>query len=664
MARIVLNSIVKNEAARIERMLESVAPHIDAIVMADTGSTDDTIALILSFAERHDLPCKVISIEFHDFSQARNEALGAAREFCREWAGPVYFLLVDADMELVSASPLRGGVDRNANLTAPAYTIEQRAGIHYHNTRLIRADVPAVYRFPTHEWLDVSGTVPLAGPWFIDHADGANRPGKFDRDVALLTKELDRDPASQRAAFYLANTYEDAGMHGLAAALYDKRVALGGWPEEVWMSRLKSGRARLAMGVEALGVADLLAAHEMRPWRAEAMYSLAKHYREKNDVHAALPFALAALDIPYPASDVLFVEADLYSVWCRWEFSIVAYYANNPAIRERGRVIAEELAVDRRAPLEIARNNLRFWTRKLVEAAPSFRSWGVPWIPPAGWSASNPGLTVTNYTVHLMIRSGNYTLHPDGSFTAPPGENVQTRLYLAEWTALGGIIGDVREVLKPAGWPEPLSHRVQGFEDPRLNYRDDGLWLSATMMERTPEGYCEVWVARIDDGEELRLADAAPIVPTVTTKRNEKNVVPLDDGTGRFLYLHDPARLIETSGATICEQTPKMALDHLRGGSPLIRFDDGYLSMTHEVCLTGGALRQYLHRWVYYDAMGLPVQASQTFNLAGEQYEYCGGLAWSPWERGVLIGCFGCWDREAHVFEIAASEVRAMLVIQ
>ena len=41
MPKLLLNAIVRNESARILRMLTSVAPHISAWVITDTGSDDE-----------------------------------------------------------------------------------------------------------------------------------------------------------------------------------------------------------------------------------------------------------------------------------------------------------------------------------------------------------------------------------------------------------------------------------------------------------------------------------------------------------------------------------------------------------------------------------------------------------------------------------------------
>ena len=74
-----LNMIVRNESARIERALASVAPYINTFVILDTGSTDDTVERITKFFQERKIPGVIGKTEFKDFSQARNAALFAAR---------------------------------------------------------------------------------------------------------------------------------------------------------------------------------------------------------------------------------------------------------------------------------------------------------------------------------------------------------------------------------------------------------------------------------------------------------------------------------------------------------------------------------------------------------------------------------------------------------
>lgn len=84
-----LSMIVKNEEKDLPGCLESVRGIVDEIVIADTGSTDGTIAVAESFG------AKVIRIPWNDdFAEARNASL---REVTTDWV-----LSLDADEQLDS----------------------------------------------------------------------------------------------------------------------------------------------------------------------------------------------------------------------------------------------------------------------------------------------------------------------------------------------------------------------------------------------------------------------------------------------------------------------------------------------------------------------------------------------------------------------------------
>lgn len=240
--RVCLNMMVKNEAARIERCLASLAPHISIYAILDTGSVDGTDTMIRDILGACGLMGSIGHGEFTTYGDTRNRALELAHNLPLNGYPWDYLLLCDADMELVAPDGL--GV-----LTEPGYQIIQKSGsLEYWNTRLLRRDNASHYVGATHEYLSTSMNVErLHGLYFIDHADGANRPGKIERDVALLQAAVLADPNDARSWFYLANSLKELGHHKQAVEAYEKRAALGGWEEEVYCALLYASRSARAI---------------------------------------------------------------------------------------------------------------------------------------------------------------------------------------------------------------------------------------------------------------------------------------------------------------------------------------------------------------------------------------------------------------------------------
>jgi len=243
MARLCLNAIVKNEAARIERMLASVAPHIACWAIVDTGSTDGTQTAIRRFFSDRGIPGWLDEQPFVDFSTTRNVALDYARRMLAIRSPRAdYLLLMDADMELVVEDLAWAD-----ELAAPAYRmIQKTVELSYWNLRLLRIGTRAKYQGSTHEYLSVDGdTINLNGAYFIDHADGSNRSGKFERDLKLLQDEI---APTARAWFYYAQSMKDLGNLRGAADAYAVRASLGGWSEEVFYAKLMQARCVRDLG--------------------------------------------------------------------------------------------------------------------------------------------------------------------------------------------------------------------------------------------------------------------------------------------------------------------------------------------------------------------------------------------------------------------------------
>src|SRR5471030_2049649 len=93
MNTIALCMICRNEAAIIERCLESVRCLIDYVLIVDTGSTDGTQAVIRRWLEKTGIPGDVLDEPWRDFAYNRTFALAKLREK----SAVDYSLMIDAD---------------------------------------------------------------------------------------------------------------------------------------------------------------------------------------------------------------------------------------------------------------------------------------------------------------------------------------------------------------------------------------------------------------------------------------------------------------------------------------------------------------------------------------------------------------------------------------
>lgn len=309
-----LAMIVRNEAAVIERCLDSVRPLVDRWVICDTGSDDDTPERVERALAR--LPGQLHRRPWRDFAQNRTELLELARE-----SGGDYLLLMDADMT-VEAEP--GVLD---HLEADAYMLPLVGDMTYWMPYLVKAGLPWRYVGSTHETIVLERRhhrERLGGLRIHHHGDGGQKADKYTRDLALLTAEVERDPGNRRATFYLAQTYRDLGQPAQAVEWYRKRAGMGGWDQEVFYAKYQAA-SQLAASDWPGAVMGLVEAWEYRSTRAEPVHELAMRMRGHKHWHAAHLWAERGMEIPEP-DDILFVSSWVYRFGLRFERSVAAYW--------------------------------------------------------------------------------------------------------------------------------------------------------------------------------------------------------------------------------------------------------------------------------------------------------------------------------------------------
>jgi glycosyltransferase involved in cell wall biosynthesis len=362
MPSICLCMIVRDEAAVIEHCLSSTRGLIDSWVICDTGSCDGTQRLIETLLA--DVPGRLYQHQWRDFGHNRSELMRLA-------AGQAdYLLLLDADMTVT--------FDRASLscLSADSYLLRHAEPVEYWIKRLVKGDRTWRYVGSTHEHVatnDREVVERLDGIVVHHHADSGTRAEKLDRDLRLLADDVRSDPTDARAVFYLAQTYRDLGRRPEAIDLYERRVAMRGWDQEIFYSLFQTGVLRAESGEWPAAMAALVAAWEYRPARLEPVYELASRLRVRGDYQTAYLFARRGLGRP-PPDDILFVWPWVYRWGLLFEYSIAAYWVGE---------YREALAACRRLlslsdlPLEYRKatvTNLDFCLQRLQPKRPQGRS--------------------------------------------------------------------------------------------------------------------------------------------------------------------------------------------------------------------------------------------------------------------------------------------------
>jgi len=335
---ICLTMIVKNESQVIRRCIDSVRDYINYWVIVDTGSTDGTQDLIKEIMAEYEIPGELHERPWVDFGHNRTESLNYSKDKSD------YRLIIDADDVLVVENP---EVNPFLNIDKDFYKIKLRLGsLAYYRSQVIRGNQDWKYVGVLHEYLSGPEGVSLEEDFLEGvemHASvsGHNRDikgkDKYYNDALIFEKAILTTPKEdlpidleRRYVFYMAQSYRDAGMNERSVEAYERRVDLGGWNEEIYISKYWVARQKQTMGKPDEEVIDAyLKAWEYRPNRLESLYHLIKFLGSKK--RYALAFALSAIGMKTgPCSDILFVEDEIWKWRMPDEYSVLAYYNGNP----------------------------------------------------------------------------------------------------------------------------------------------------------------------------------------------------------------------------------------------------------------------------------------------------------------------------------------------
>lgn len=300
--RLSLCMIVRDEEKSLPTVLDSVADHVDEIVIVDTGSKDKTKEVAKKYG------AKIYDFEWvDDFSAARNFSFSKATGDWIFW--------VDADDEVENAQKLRKLCEMaqkhiHAIHLKYMYEWEQVGKKRVIKTtqvreRLIRNNGVYEWKGRLHETLIPKRQVGRVQNneviiWHL--ADEDRRDRSLVRNIEILEKTAieEKDDPDPRTYFYLASCYIDTLEYERAIGLLQLYLKLSGWAEERSMAWCHIGSMRWVQDKpQEAKVAYLMAIGEY-PKNPEPYVSLGQMLYEKEKYDEALHWLEMALAKPEP----------------------------------------------------------------------------------------------------------------------------------------------------------------------------------------------------------------------------------------------------------------------------------------------------------------------------------------------------------------------------
>jgi len=600
--KIVLAMIVKNESKIIERCLSSIQSICDAIVISDTGSTDDTVQLIEQFLSKNKIPGKIYSNEWVNFGHNRSKSITNAQEWLDEEKydkKETFLLTIDADMIFC----VKPEFDKSLLTTFDSWSIQQKnPTLTYYNKRFFRSSLRYKCIGVTHEhWgCDDKETESKLDTIYIDDiGDGGAKSDKFERDIRLLTKGIEDEPKNERYYFYLAQSYSDFGNKEEAIKWYKKRIEAGGWFEEIFIAYLRIGDIYMGLNQPENAIYYWSLGYDHLPTRSETLYRIINYFRNKAKNNIALSYLKTALKIGYPKDQVLFIEHRVYNYKLIEELSIIGFYTKE---MHNGFISCDIIMLDKNneIPSNIKQqcsNNIFFYMKKLTSNPVKTIEFKIdePYIN------SSLSLLKNKKGYHGVVRAVNYSITKDFVYVIrDPNNHVRTKNY---WIMMTDKDVKKYEITTPCS-PKRESH-IKGLEDLRICQIGKDVFGLCVSFEYGLKNHPSVCLCVFDKNDSGQYYIKNILATDYQNEIVQKNWVPFTQDNKLFaIYSYSPFTLLEIDKKTgeckvvFKKESSKYNLSEIRGSASPVKINDCWYILTHQIL--NRDTRKYYHRFLKY----------------------------------------------------------------
>ena len=296
-----------------------------------------------------------------------------------------------------------------------------------------------------------------------------------------------------------------------------------------------------------------------------------------------------------------------------------------------------------------------------------------------GTALFNPSIYVDKEKIYINIRHCQYTLyhselniheHPYGPLVYFNPENDIT---LTTTNYFGELNNDydikyIHKVDTSKLDVKPVWEFV-GLEDGRIVKYDDKFYLCGVRRDTKTngEGRMELSELHITPDSVKEISRWRIPAPGSNETYCEKNWMPILDQPRHFVKWMNPIEIVKIDQENKTCETVQLGTDinfdsDLRGNGQVIPFDDGYLTLTHEVDLYRSEADKkdatYRHRLCHWSKNWKLIKKTPQFSFMGAKIEFACGLAE---HNGNILMTFGFQDNAAYIIGCSKQTVRNLM---
>lgn len=298
--RVGVYTIALNEAKFVQRWVDSIKD-VDFALVADTGSTDGTIDLLL----KNDVEVQSIVVKPWRFDDARNAALA----------------MMPADLDIVISLDMDEVLSANWREHLEAAWKPGTTRLRYGYVWSWKDGKPDVmflsdkiagrfthrWKCPVHETLTptVPETMNVCMPVIIEHHPDSTKPRS--QYLRLLELSVTEDPHDDRNSHYLGREYFFHGQWYQAIQEFERHLSL---PRATWKAERAASMRYIAKCCQQLGVPNdahhwFVRATLEEPSSREALIDLAQFELAQQMYHAVIAHCQQALLLPTYTGDYM-----------------------------------------------------------------------------------------------------------------------------------------------------------------------------------------------------------------------------------------------------------------------------------------------------------------------------------------------------------------------